>query len=217
VASTPLIAKHALAAQIEAAPAQAPSGSRPQDASTTDLMQAVAQVAREQLSQTLGRDPGASERANQGAPCGVPVDGVPDGAHTVQRAGRAAPHRQGSAGPGAQHAHTLEDVAERRARRSPGQWRPGPPCGVLSGLPGYAGPAIVRVRDPLRIRHVRARTFRGAAQVGVPGPVASGRHTLGVSRGPTSRTRCGLAAGSSISNGKAQSGATAGEVVAKGL
>ncbi|MEI8159204.1 MAG: hypothetical protein WCH60_20275, partial [Burkholderiales bacterium] len=63
MASTPLIARHALAAQIEQHLLNT-VGVASEDATTTDLMLAVAQVAREQLSQRWVETQ-AQERANQ--------------------------------------------------------------------------------------------------------------------------------------------------------
>ena len=52
--------------------------------------------------------------------------------------------------------------------------------GLLPRLDGDAGPAVVRLRHPLRIRHVRAEHPAGLPGR-VPDPVARRRHALGVS------------------------------------
>jgi hypothetical protein len=53
-------------------------------------------------------------------------------------------------------APALHDVLEARARRRARQRRPGPPGGVFPGLLRHAGPALLRLRPALRVRHVRA-------------------------------------------------------------
>lgn len=42
------------------------------------------------------------------------------------------------------------------ARRGAGQWRPGPPGGLLPGLHGHAGPARLGLRHPLQVRGLAA-------------------------------------------------------------
>ena len=135
----------------------------------TDLMHAVAQLAREQLSQRWVASAGARPR-RQGAPGVLPVDGVPDRPHAGQRAGRARPAAARPPQRCAQHAAALEDVADARARRRAGQRRPGPAGGLLPRLDGHAGPAVLRLRHPLRVRHVRAGASRTAARSSTPTP-----------------------------------------------
>ena len=60
-----------------------------QDATSTDLMKAIAQVARRTTLAALGGNP--DRRSRQQGPARVlPVDGVSDRPHPVQRAGRPA-------------------------------------------------------------------------------------------------------------------------------
>ena len=85
-------------------------GVAPALASPTDLMQAVARVAREQLS-TRWVETQARDRNRQGPARLLPLDGVPDRPHARQRRRRAGP------APGcrrrlALHAQRLEDVAD---------------------------------------------------------------------------------------------------------
>jgi starch phosphorylase len=107
VASTPLIAKHAQAAQIEQH-LLSTVGVASEDATTTDLMLAVAHVAREQLSQRWVETQ-ASERANQARRV-VYLSMEFLMGRTLSNA-LAALHLTGGAAQGlAQHAHTLEDI-----------------------------------------------------------------------------------------------------------
>ncbi len=110
MASTPLIAKHALAAQIEQH-LLSTVGVASENATTTDLMQAVAQVAREQLSQRWVETQ-AVERANQSRRV-VYLSMEFLMGRTLSNA-LAALHLTGGAAQGLSlHAHTLEDVANR--------------------------------------------------------------------------------------------------------
>ncbi len=110
MASTPLIAKHAQAAQIEQH-LLCTVGVASEDATTTDLMLAVAQVAREQLSQRWVETQ-ASERANQARRV-VYLSMEFLMGRTLSNA-LAALHLTGGAAQGlAQHAHTLEDIQSR--------------------------------------------------------------------------------------------------------
>ncbi|MCF8157160.1 MAG: glycogen/starch/alpha-glucan phosphorylase [Rhodoferax sp.] len=112
MASTPLIAKHALAAQIEQH-LLSTVGVASEDATTTDLMLAVAHVAREQLSQRWVETQ-AQERANKARRVNYLSMEFLMG-RTLSNA-LAALHLTGGAAQGlAQHAHTLEDVADREA------------------------------------------------------------------------------------------------------
>ena len=107
MASTPLIAKHAQAAQIEQH-LLSTVGVASEDATTTDLMLAVAHVAREQLSQRWVETQ-ASERANQARRV-VYLSMEFLMGRTLSNA-LAALHLTGGAAQGlAQHAHTLEDI-----------------------------------------------------------------------------------------------------------
>ena len=110
VASTPLIAKHALAAQIEQHLLNT-VGVASEDATTTDLMLAVAQVAREQLSQRWVETQ-AQERANQARRV-VYLSMEFLMGRTLSNA-LAALHLTGGAAQGlSQHAHSLEDVENK--------------------------------------------------------------------------------------------------------
>jgi starch phosphorylase len=110
VASTPLIAKHALAAQIEQH-LLSTVGVASEDATTTDLMLAVAQVAREQLSQRWVETQ-AQERANQARRV-VYLSMEFLMGRTLSNALAALQLTGGAAQGLSQHAHTLEDVANR--------------------------------------------------------------------------------------------------------
>ena len=110
MATTPLIAKHALAAHIEQH-LLSTVGVASEDATTTDLMLAVAQVAREQLSQRWVETQ-AQERANKARRVAYLSMEFLMG-RTLSNA-LAALHLTGGAAQGlSQHAHTLEDVADR--------------------------------------------------------------------------------------------------------
>ncbi len=110
VASTPLIAKHAQAAQIEQH-LLSTVGVASEDATTIDLMLAVAQVAREQLSQRWVETQ-ARERTSQARRV-VYLSMEFLMGRTLSNA-LAALNLSGGATQGlAQHARTLEDVADR--------------------------------------------------------------------------------------------------------
>ena len=110
MASTPLIAKHAQAAQIEQH-LLSTVGVASEDATTTDLMLAVAHVARAQLSQRWVETQ-ATERANQARRV-VYLSMEFLMGRTLSNA-LAALNLTGGAAQGlAQHAHTLEDIQSR--------------------------------------------------------------------------------------------------------
>jgi len=110
VSSIPLIAKHAQAAQIEQH-LLSTVGVASEDATTTDLMLAVAQLARAQLSQRWVETQ-AQEHANKARRV-VYLSMEFLMGRTLSNA-LAALNLTGGAAQGlAQHAHTLEDVAER--------------------------------------------------------------------------------------------------------
>jgi starch phosphorylase len=110
VASTPLIAKHALAAQIEQH-LLSTVGVASEDATTTDLMLAVAHVAREQLSQRWVETQ-ALEHASQARRV-VYLSMEFLMGRTLSNALAALQLTGGAAQGLAQHAHTLENVADR--------------------------------------------------------------------------------------------------------
>ena len=62
----------------------------------------------------------------------------------------------------ARDGHRPRRPGRARARRGPGQRRPGAPRRVLPRLDGDAGPARLRLRHPLRVRHLRAGIRNGA-------------------------------------------------------
>ena len=126
----------------------------------------------------LGADAGPRD-GGQGAPRLLPVDGVPDRTHPRQRAGRPRPAGRSRRGPAAARA-APGGHRRPRARRGPRQRRPRSPGRLLSRFDGHARPAVVRLRHPLRVRHVRPgdpRRHPGRASR----PLARGRHALGVS------------------------------------
>jgi hypothetical protein len=152
--------------------------SEPATASHADIMHAVAQVAREQLSQRWV-ECDTADRAGQGAPGLLPVDGVPDRPHAVQRAGRAGPEGRDGTGGARARLHAGRPGGHRGRCRA-GQRRPGPPGGLFPGQHGHAGTAQHRLRHPLRVRHVQA-AHPGRAPGRTAGPLAGRRHALGVS------------------------------------
>ncbi|MBI2750278.1 MAG: glycogen/starch/alpha-glucan phosphorylase [Burkholderiales bacterium] len=110
MSSIPLIAKHAQAAQIEQH-LLSTVGVASEDATTTDLMLAVAQLARAQLSQRWVETQ-AQERASK--PRRVVYLSMEFLMGRTLSNALAALNLTGGAAQGlAQHAHTLEDVAER--------------------------------------------------------------------------------------------------------
>ncbi len=126
----------------------------------------------------LGRDP--SGRPHQQGAAGVlPVDGVPDGSHAGQRHRRARPARWRRCGLGAA-CPAAGGCGRPGGRCRSRQRRPGPARSVLPRLDGHARAAVVRLRHPLRVRHVRAGD-RPRLPGGIPRPVAGRRHPVGVS------------------------------------
>ena len=81
--------------------------------------------------------------------------------------------------PAAAMRQTTRGSRRPRARRRPRQRRPRPAGGLFPRLDGHARPAVVRLRHPLRVRHVRAGDRQGLPGR-VPRPLARRRHALGV-------------------------------------
>ena len=170
-------------------------GVAPALASPNDLMQAVARVAREQLSRRWVATQ-AVDRADKARRVYYLSMEFLIG-RTLGNALAALDLRDGAAaGAGACMRQRLEDVGRAGGRRRAGQRRPGPARGLLPRLDGHARPALVRLRHPLRVRHVRAGDRRRPPGR-VPRPVARRRHAVGVSARRRAATRCASAAGSS--------------------
>ena len=77
----------------------------------------------------------------------------------------------------------LDDIVGHGAGRGAGQRRPGPSGRLLPGQHGDAGPARLRLRHPLRVRHVPA-ALRARLAGRAAGPLAASSATRGSSRGP---------------------------------
>ena len=106
------IAKHALAAQIETHLLRT-VGVAPQDATPTDLMQAVAQVARGQLSQRWVETQARQRAAKARRVVYLSMEFLMG--RTLSNALAALDLTSGAAQGLLQHAQTLEDVADREA------------------------------------------------------------------------------------------------------
>ena len=151
-------------------------GVAPAEASAADLMSGVAQLAREQLSQRWV----AAQAAQRGSRRVYYLSMEFLMGRTLGNA-LAALELQGEAA--AALGRTSEAPRGHRAargRRRTGQRRPGPAGRLLPGFDGHARPALLRLRHPLRVRHVRAEHRRrppGRAS----GLLAGRRLALGVS------------------------------------
>ena len=82
-------------------------------------------------------------------------------------------------GAAASWASICEQVREIGARRGAGQRRPRPARGLLPRFDGDAGPARLRLRHPLRVRHVRA-AHRGRPAGRASRQLAALRQSLGI-------------------------------------
>ena len=93
---------------------------------------------------------------------------------------RPQPGRRGRlhARPWRSSASGLEDIARAGVGRRPGQRRPGPPRGLHPGLGGHPGAALLRLRHPLRVRHLPAED-PGRLPGRVPRQLAALRQPLG--------------------------------------
>jgi glucan phosphorylase len=160
VSSIPLIAKHAQAAQIEQH-LLSTVGVASEDATTTDLMLAVAQVAREQLSQRWVETQ-VTERARKARRV-VYLSMEFLMGRTLGNALAALQLTGGAAQGLALHAHTLEDVAERE------------PDAALGN--GGLGRLAACFLDSMATLGLPSYGYGG----GVSRPLAAGRHALGVS------------------------------------
>ncbi|MDB5931312.1 MAG: glycogen/starch/alpha-glucan phosphorylase [Polaromonas sp.] len=112
VNSTPPIAKHALAAQIEEH-LLSTVGVASEDATPTDLMQAVAQVARQQLSQRWVETQARQREQKARRVVYLSMEFLMG--RTLSNALGALSLTSGAAQGLLQHAQTLEDVADREA------------------------------------------------------------------------------------------------------
>ena len=155
-------------------------------ASDFDVYQALAYAVRDRLMERWFRTQNAYYRADAKRVYYLSLEFLMGRAllNNIVNLGARDAYREAMAGLGYDLDRAAGGGVGRRAR----QRRPGPAGRLLPGLGGHAGAAVLRLRHPLRVRHLPAAASRTATRSRLP-TTGCATATPGRSRGPACSAR----------------------------